>query len=207
MTDPVLVAMIAAGGALLGGGMWTFLGSWFGFREKEIVRLREDVAGLTEKHQNCEKEVAELKLRQAALEHHHASHLARWIKDAHKRVVWINSKALLSIFAPIGLGRDEVEGRPFADLIDPHAAADIERLDHAALAQPGSPASTLVKLHPDLPVMHIVKVAAAGREGQLIYEGYAYRTNDPEIALGAGLARQAEQRVVSIDHLTGGAGN
>lgn len=49
--------------------------------------------------------------------------------------------------------------------------------------------------------MVIVKVAAIGREGGLVYEGYAYRTNDRMIADGQGVARQMEALRVSADNL------
>lgn len=200
-----LTALISAIGGVLGAGFWTFLtrrGDRAAEREKdEIGRLREELKELKDDRHSCAEELQEVKERLAVVEHNHASHLARWIKDAQKRVIWINPKAMLAIFAPSGLTRDQVEGHTFAELLDPAAAAEIDRLDRAALAHPGSASSTVLQLHPDLPIMHIVKVAASGRDGELIYEGYAYTINDREIETGAGVERQAEQREVSAVRL------
>lgn len=196
---PIIAAVIAA---IVSVPVWTALSRMFGFGATEMARLRSEVKEMSARHATCEQEVDELKVRLAAVEHHHASHFARWLVDARKRIIWVNSKALLAIFAPLGLGRDEVEGKLFKDLIDPLAAAEIEHLEHAALASPGSAVSNLIRLHPDLPVMHVVKVAATGRDGELIYEGIAFRTNDPEISTGIGIVRNAAQRITSIDHLS-----
>jgi hypothetical protein len=201
LTGFVTLVTALAGSA----GLWSFLtrrGDRAAEREeKDVERLRAEVRELKDSHRTCEAEVDQLKARLAAVEHHHASYLARWIKGADKRVVWLNDKAVLSIFGPCGYTREQVIGHTFAELLDPIAAAEVDRLDRAALALPGAAVSSLIKLHPDLPVMHIVKVASSGRDGELIYEGHAFRTNDPDIALGAGLARHAEQRVASADRV------
>jgi hypothetical protein len=198
-----LVTLIVA---LLGSvGIWNYLtrrADREAEREdKDLTRLRDEVKELRQQHKTCEREVAELQSRLAAVEHHHASYLARWIKGADKRVIWVNDKAVLSIFGPLQLSREDVVGHTFAELLDPIAALEIDRLDKAALALPGAAVSSLIKLHPDLPVMHIVKVASTGRDGELIYEGHAFRTNDPEIALGVGIGRQADQREASADRM------
>lgn len=169
--------------------------------ESEIGRLRGDVARLEERHSRCDEKVALLTERLAAVEHHHTSYLARWIKDATKRVTWLNDRAYLSIFAPVGLSRAEVIGRTFSEMLDPSASAEIDRLDAAALAHPEIASSNIVQLHPSLPLMVVVKVAAIGREGQLIFEGYAYRTNDRMIADGQGASRHGEQLGTSFDRL------
>lgn len=201
----MLVAVTGAFSALAGAGLWGFLSKWLQIgaarEESEIKRLREEVAEVKGSHKRCEKEVAELKERLQAVEHHHVSQLARWIKDAHKRIVWLNARAHMTIFAPRGYSREECEGKTFAELLDAQAAAEVDRLDRLALAQPGVAASTLIQLHPDLPLMHVVKVAAEGRDGELIYEGYAYRANDRGLTDAEGAERQAGQRAASIDHM------
>lgn len=195
---PLVTALIAG---LTSVPVWNSLQKFVGRGATEIDRLRLEVKEIKGHHQACEEMVVELKQRLMAVETHHASHFARWIVDAHKRVVWLNAKALLAIFAPLGLSRDDVEGRIFGELIAPDAATEIDRLDQAALAAPGAAVSTLLQLHPDLPVMHIVKVAATGREGELIYEGISFHANDPEVAIGLGIARQAAGRAVALDSL------
>lgn len=206
MNHTVLVALITGLFAAVGGaGIWGFLSNWLKLgaarEESEIRRLREEVGQLRDSHRTCEAEVEGLKDRLHAVEHHHVSQLARWIKDASKRIVWLNARAHMTIFAPRGHAREACIGKTFAELLDPQAAAEIDRLDRIALAQPGVAASTLIQLHPDLPLMHIVKVAAEGRDGELIFEGYAYRANDRDMSDAEGAERQSEQRVASIDHM------
>jgi hypothetical protein len=196
---PTIIAAIL--GALASQPVWNALSRTFGFGSTENARLRNEIAEVKTQHEACEEKIGDLTLRLAAVEHHYASHFSRWLTDAHKRVIWVNSRALLTIFAPINLGRDEVEGRLFNELIDAAAAKEIDMLERAALASPGQVVSNLITLHPDLPVMHIVKVAASGREGELIYETIAFRTNDPEVIKGFGILRNAEQRARSIDNL------
>jgi hypothetical protein len=199
---PVGAAIVAG---LLGAPLWAYITARHqGAQQREIGeidRLRSEVKEIKASHTACENVVGELKERLAVVEHHHASYLARWVKDAQKRVLWINDKALITIFAPLGFSRADVEGRTFAELLDPFAAAEVDRLDRAALAQHGAAVSSLIKLHPDLPVMHVVKVASVGREGELIYEGHAFRTNDPEIANATGIGRAVEQREISAERL------
>lgn len=189
---PVLVALI---GAFFSAPVWQYVGRRFGWNVSEIDRLRKE-------HRRCEDQLRELTARVAIIEHHHSSAFARWISDAKRRVVWVNAKALVSIFGPMGLERDQIEGKTFRDLVDKPAADELDMLSAAALAHDGSAVSNLIRLHPDLPVMHIVKIAAAGRDGELIYEAIAFRMNDPDIALGQGIARTAIQRASSIDNLT-----
>jgi hypothetical protein len=203
---PQLIAAVIA--AALGSlGLWTFGGKLVELiwrrEEKEIDRLRADVLRMEGKHENCEKELAGLKDRFAALEAHHASLIPRWIKDARKRIVWLNSRALITIFAPLGYSRDQVEGRTFQELLDMEAAREIDRMDAAALANHGHPVSTLLTLHPALEPMHIVKVAGVGRLGELIYEGAAYQVNDPAAARDRGERRQDEQLGLSVLRLRG----
>jgi hypothetical protein len=54
-----------------------------------------------------------------------------------------------------------------------------------------------------LPVMHVVTVAGVGRDGELIYEGYAYCQNDPEDVLERGLRRREEQIGLSLLRMQG----
>lgn len=199
----ILVAVLSALFGAGGGGM--IVVKWRELRdrreESEIGRLRADIAEAKAGHSSCEREVKKLQTRLTAVEHHHTSYLARWIKDGTKRVVWLNDKALLTIFAPLGLSREGVIGKLFSELLDPAAAHEIDRLDAQALAHPEVAASNVIQLHPLLPVMVIVKMAAVGRAGELVFEGYAYRTNDRMLADAMGADRQREQLFASGDHL------
>lgn len=188
--DVLQTTVVSVGSALLGGGVWSVASTWLTHRFRRDER---DDERLYQEHKDCLAEVAALKTRLDALEHHHASLVPRWIKDSSKRILWINGAAMLSIFGPLGKARDEVEGYTFLDLLDMEAAREIDRLDRAALARPGTAVSTLLHLHPQLPAMHIVKVAGVGRDNELIYEGYAYCTNDPADLLDRGTRRQEEQ--------------
>lgn len=192
---PVFVAIIVG---MFSAPVWNFISHRSRWGESEIARLRRE-------NGQHEREIAALKDRLAVLEHHYASHFARWILDAGKRFCWVNDKAMLTIFAPLGFGREAVLGKLFHDLVDKAAADEIERLDHAALANPGGAVSNLIRLHPDLPWMFVVKVAGTGREGELVYEGIAFRTNDPDIAIGAGIARTVAARIGAFDRLSGEA--
>lgn len=212
MAGEVVTALVGLASALFGAGGG--ITAYVRLRElgdkkeaSEIERLRDDVRRLVEGEARCRREVADLTERLEAFEHNHVSYLARWIKDGRKRITWINAKALLSIFAPLGLSRTDVIGRTFAELkeIDPGAAREIDLLDRQALRLPGSAASGLVQLNLDLPVMCVVKVAGPGRDGELVYEGYAYTPNRPEEEQRRGEARQAEQRGASVIALSGAA--
>jgi hypothetical protein len=195
--------LVAAVGGFFSAPVWNFFGKRLGWNETEIDRLRKEITRLGGQHQTCEDKVRELTERIAVIEHHHSSAFARWLSDAGRRIVYVNSKALISIFGPMGLTREQVEGKTFHDFIEPNVAAELDELAQAALARDGSAVSNLIKLHPDLPVMHVVKIAAAGRDGGLIYEAIAFRMNDPDIVLGIGVARNAAQRISSIDSLAG----
>jgi hypothetical protein len=141
------------------------------------------------------------RLREMERVQSHDSHLARWTKDGGKRILWLNAKAYLSIFAPLGVGRDEVEGKTFAELLSEDAAMEVARLDEMALAHPEMAASNMIRLHPSLPVMWIVKIAATGLDGALMFEGYAYRTNDRMLSDGIGLERHRVQVARSAESL------
>lgn len=124
-----------------------------------------------------------------------------WIKDRHGRLVWLNDKAFLTLFAPLGYTRDELDGKTFRDLLDPVAAEEIELLDRAALIHPGHTQSVLIQLHPDLPFLVVIKVACISDSGEVQYEGCAYNPSDPEIRSATGTRRQIIQRSQSADNV------
>lgn len=197
-----------AAGAMFGtGGAWAALKSgmlWKAGREdREIIRLRGDVKVLRTELAACEERHQHLEARIVGLEQAQDSHMARWVRDASKRLMWVNPKALIAIFAPLGYTREDLEGKTFAELdrFDQRAVEEMDQLDEAALAQDGTAYASLVKLHPMLPLMCIVKIAAVGHAGELIYEGYAYRSNDPEIQHGVGVARQRKAIAQSSDRV------
>lgn len=201
----IILALTAIGGGLSSVGFWKFV-TWLLARgdkreEKESDRLRREARESRDAHLDCEQRLDAVEARLQAVEHHHASYLPRWIKGADKRLIWINDRAFLAIFAPLGLAREEVMGRTFEELLDPLAAAEIDRLDQMALAHPELPAANVIQLHPMLPVMVVVKVVAVGREGELVFEGYAYRTNDKTLADAIGVGRQRQAIEASAEHL------
>lgn len=206
MSPTLTTLIVALLSALFGtGGGFALAVKWKELKDKreesEIVRLREDIRQAEERHQKCEAGLADVKARLTIVEHHHTSYLARWIKDATKRVIWLNDKAFLSIFAPLGLTREDVIESRFSEILDASASAETERLDQAALAHPEVAASNVIQLHPLLPAMIVVTIAAIGRDGELVFECYAYRTNDRMIADGMGAARTLEALGASGDHL------
>lgn len=192
---PILTtAIVAAIGSV---GLWKVI-------EKVLERVWKREDSDREAHKRCLAEVEELKARVAVIEHHHRSYLARWIMDASRRLLWVNDKAFISIFAPLGLSRDALIGKTFADVLEQETAAEIGRLNAAALAHPEVSASNVIQLHRMLPVMVVVMTAAAGREGELEYEGYAYRTNDQMLADGFGAERQRLAVEACAEHMIDG---
>ena len=170
-------------------------------RKDDITRLGEEVSGLKTELATCEERHGVLETRLRAVEQRSASYFALWIKDRHRRLVWVNDKAFLTLFAPLGYGRDEIDGKTFRDLLDPNAADEIELLDKAALAHPGATQSILIQLHPDLPYLVVIKVAAIADNGDVQYEGCAYSPGDPEIRSAMGTRRQVIQRSVTLDQM------
>jgi hypothetical protein len=130
-----------------------------------------------------------------------------WIKDRNGRLVWLNDKAFITLFAPLGYTRDELDGKTFRDLLDPVAAEEIELLDRAALIHPGTTQSILIQLHPDLPFLVVIKVACISENGEVQYEGCAFNPGDPEIVTATGTRRQIIQRSASADAIFDEGGN
>lgn len=192
---------IALVSALLGGPVWSFLSQWLNLgaakRKDSYARIERDVEKLRAELAQCEERHGILEARLRAVENKNASYFALWIKDRNGRIAWLNDKAFLTIFAPLGYGRDELDGKTFRDLLDPVAADEIDLLDRAALAHPGATQSLLVQLHPDLPFMVVIKVAAVSAGGDVQYEGCAYCPSDPDIRTGMQVARQVRQRSLS----------
>lgn len=201
----ILVALVAGVSAVAGGGIWTFAGAFMSTRAagrvSDIGRLTGEVSALRLELSTCEERHGVLETRLRAVEQRSTSYFAMWIKDRRGRLVWLNDKAFLTIFAPLGYARDELDGKTFAEILDPVAAGEIEMLDKAALAMPGHTQSILVQLHPDLPFMVVIKVASIAETGEVQYEGCAYNPSDPEIRNAAGARRQIIQRGVSAMQL------
>ena len=211
VSDAVVVALVGVASAIAGGGMWTALGTWLNLRpatrKDEIARLDGRVTTLTEELATCEERHGILETRLRAVEHRNGSYFALWIKDRYRRLVWLNDKAFLTLFAPLGYARDELDGKTFRDLLDPAAADELDMLDQAALAHSGQTQSILLQLHPDLPFMVIIKVAAIAENGDVQYEGCAYSPGDPEIRSAVGARRQIIQRADTLDRMIEGDGH
>jgi hypothetical protein len=177
--------------------MWTFLSKWLELRarkgEREDSQLRADHRECLARVEVLEEDLRATQRRLEVVEEHHSSLFARWIKDAGKRIVWVNGRAMATIFGPLGYTRSQVEGRTFQDLFDVEAAREIDRLERAALAQPGRAVSSMLQLHRALPVMMVVKVAGVGRDQELIYEGHAYEVSDAVRVLERAAKREEEQ--------------
>lgn len=185
--------------------MWTYLGARLNIgaskRKDEFGRLDEEVGRLRGELASCEDRHGILETRLRAVEQKSTSYFAMWIKDRHGRLVWLNDKAFLTLFAPLGYARDELDGKTFRDLLDPVAADEIALLDKAALAHPGSTQSILIQMHPDLPFMIVIKVCAVSETGEVQYEGCAYTPTDPEIRNAMGTRRQIIQRSSSAESM------
>jgi hypothetical protein len=204
------LSTVGLASAALGGPGWSFLSSWFGLkasnRKDEFARLDRRCEDLVEELASCHEKHGTLETRLRAVEQRSGSYFALWIKDRRKRLVWLNDKAFLTLFAPLGFTRDELDGKTFQDLFDGAAAAEIDRLDVAALAQPGHTQSALVQLHSDLPYRVVIKVASIAENGDVQYEGLAYDPGDPEIRHASGVTRQRQARQDAKDHRDADAG-
>ncbi len=188
-----------------GVGLWTLIGKWIDRRgqqyDGELGRTRADLATEKSAHKECLERLDAVEKRLEVVEHHHSSLLARWIKDAGKRICWVNGRAMATVFGPLGYTRHQVEGRTFEDLLDVEAAREVDRLDRAALANPGKAASSMIQLHHSLPVMMIVKVAGVGHDQELIYEGHAFMTDDIHTIRDRTAERSDEQSGLSLMRL------
>ena len=208
MDAAIQVAIVGVGAAFLGGGIWTYLGtrltSRAGERKDEVARLSGDLESLRVELSQCEERHGVLETRLRAVEQRSTSYFAMWIKDRHGRLVWLNDKAFLTLFAPLGYARDELDGKTFRDLLDPVAAEELDLLQQVALAQPGHTQSILIQLHPDLPFLVVIKVASINDHGDVQYEGCAYNPGDPEIRSATGTRRQIVQRSASASVLLDG---
>lgn len=175
-----------------------------GKEKGEIERLREDIANFRTQLTECETRHEILEVRLRAVEFDNAIFLARWKKDATKRLIWISDKAFLMIFAPLGYAsRDDLQGHTFSELLgDVEAIREIELLDQVALAQPRSVVSNLINLQPGGPPVMVLKVVTMV-DDELVYEGYAYQASHPDLLAAAGAARQARQIEASTTHLLG----
>lgn len=170
-------------------------------RKDEVARLDGEVTKLRGELSTCEERHGVLETRLRAVENKTTSYFAMWIKDRHGRLVWLNDKAFLTLFAPLGYTRNELDGKTFRDLLDPVAADEIAVLDKAALSHPGATQSILIQLHPDLPFLIVIKVASVSESGEVQYEGCAYNPSDPEIRTALGTRRQVIQRAESTEYL------
>lgn len=204
MDTTVLVAIVGVISAFLGGGVWTFAAKWMDVGQGELGRLRADIKQAKEELRACEERHGVLESRLRAVEAKSTSYFAMWIKDRHGRIVWLNDKAFLTIFAPLGYSREELDGKTFRDLLDPVAADEIDLLDKAALAHPGATQSIFIQLHPDLPLMVVIKVCSVSETGEVQYEGCAYNPNDPDLELAMGIRRNTLQRAISSKDMIDG---
>lgn len=172
-------------------------------RKDALGLVREELAAVKAKWESCEERHEVLEARLRAVEQRNDSYFALWIKDRNRRLVWLNDKAFLTLFAILGYERDELYGKTFRDLLDPGAADELEYLSKTALAHPGQAQSMLIQLHPDLPVMVVIKVAAIAEDGNVQYEGLAYSPGDPEFRSASGARRQIIQRSITLDAMIG----
>lgn len=229
MITPIDIAAVITASGVAAGGLWTYLDKRRAARaedrqkaadseeqreKSEVAWLRSEMnvvkAQLAESkaaHAQCEEKVEALSERIDTIEQHHSSLLARWIKDDDKRIRWVNSRAMMLVFAPLGYSRGQIERKTFAELgLDLTTVTEIDRLDRLAVMHPGETATTMLTIRREgappgalreLPPMFVAKVAGIGRDGDLIYEGCAFRGVGESESDRIGDLRQAEQKGVS----------
>jgi hypothetical protein len=203
---PIGTAVVAG---LLGAPVWSYLQAQLNLkyirRKDTLEELREQVALERDHAKACEEKLEVVDKRLQALEQDQNSYFARWILNHNKQILWMNDKAFLLIFAPLGFERDQLDGQIFSQLFQGPVTKELTLLEHAALAHHGQTQSALLQLHPALPFMVVIKVAFIGeRGGDVLYEGCAYPPGDPEIQRAMGIKRQLTQNIVSMDNLLPG---
>lgn len=204
MTPEIIQLLVAA---LSGGGVGAFAVKLLERKDRreegEIDRLRKDVDETRQASKDCEARYDQLEAdhrllsdRLRAVEASTPSYLARWVKDQHKRILWLNDRAYMTMFAPLGWSRAEVLDKTFAELLGDGSTGAmmlLDDLDRQALKHPGEVQSLLIQLHPDLPNMVVVKVAFANHaDGLLRYEGSSFVPNS--FAEDMGSIRQARAK-------------
>lgn len=188
--------LVAAISALGGGGAAAMFSRWVDKGEAEIERVRSDLAECNRSHQSLRERCDELELRLRIVEAASPSYLARWVKGQDRRLLWLNDRAYLTMFAPLGFSREQVLNRTFEELYgdgNGEAIAMLAELDRAAIRAPNETQSIAIQLHPELPMMVVVKVAFVGPDGLLQFEGTSFVPNYLNTE-SAGAVRQREQR-------------
>lgn len=175
----VLSELVPLASAAIGGGAISAIAvKWMDLRSAERKDDGERLKDCQEKYDELVEKFEQVSLRLRAVEASTPAYLARWIKGQDKRLIWLNDRAYMTIFAPLGWSRQDVIGKTFGDLLgdgNREALDLLDEIDRAALKHPNEPQSLVLQLHPDLPNMVIIKVAVVGGDdGLLRYEGSSF---------------------------------
>ena len=181
-TGLALVAPISA----FGGIMWRHFAG-------QIKLLKDELA-------SREEEITALKVELRGVIRTNRLALPLWTQDAAGRVLWASPRALLVIFAPLGLALEDIIGKDFSTLFGAEVAREIDRLDRRALTQIDSTQFAIINFAPGtLNSMFVTKTVTIDDDGQIIKQGAAFRLN--ELAQGDGQFANELQRMISRANL------
>lgn len=175
----VLVPLLTANGAALAFGI------------RQIQKMQRTVRHL-------EKENEILRAQISAIVRSNALSLSVWTKGVDRRVRWASPRALRVLFAPLGLGEDDVMGKTFTEIFGTEVGGQIEELDKRAMAELDSTQIDIIRLHPELVPMVIIKTVTEDEDGRTVFQGIAIRLLDLEHRRN-GQNAQVLSRLVAVD--------
>lgn len=103
--------------------------------------------------------------------------LAVWSKDEQGRILWVSPRAMLLLFAPMGMSEIEVIGKTFGQIFGPDIEKQIQELDTSALTDIDSTKMDIIKLSPKHQPMLILKTIFE-KDGRILKQGVAFRQLD-----------------------------
>lgn len=165
-----------------GGIMWRHFSG-------QVAELRKEIAARDE-------QIAQLKIELGGVVRANRLALPLWTQDAAGRLLWASPRAMLVIFAPMGLTGEDVLGKNFLEVFGPEVAHESDMLDRAAMTQIDTTHFAIINFAPGtLQPMFVTKTVTIDDEGQIIKQGAAFRLH--ELAKGDGNFANALQRMIS----------
>jgi hypothetical protein len=143
-------------------------GAAMAFGLRQIQKMSTKVRAL-------EKENEILRAQVSAIVRGNGLALSIWTKGVDRRIRWASPRALRIIFAPLGMGEEDVMGRTFSDIFGEDVGRQIEQLDSRAMSELDSTQVDIIQLHPDLVPMVIIKTVTEDEDGRTVFQGIAIR--------------------------------
>lgn len=136
--------------------MWNHFSNKIKSLAEENIRLKREISGI----------VASNEIQ-----------LAVWSKDEQGRILWVSPRAMLVLFAPLGLSEIEVVGKTFGQLFSPEVEEQIRALDTSALMDVDSTKMDIVKFSDKHQPMLVLKTVFE-KDGRILKQGIAFRQID-----------------------------